>query len=443
MSRTFLSLLALLFIGGLSTASAESAHAVAERNPADYSFIILTAALVFIMQAGFCLLEIGLTRSKNTVNAVMKNVADFGVSTLAYFVVGFGLMFGATHSGVLGWSNILSSDYASGDHPVWAFWVFQAMFSGAAVTICAGAIAERTFFLGYMIYGIVCGAVIYPILGHWCWGGQGAAFGFGDGVGWLAAMGFHDFAGSTVVHAMGGACALAGIVVAGPRLGRFAKDGTPRMITAHNIGLTALGVLLLWFGWFGFNSGSALAANVSIGRIMSNTLIAGCAGMTVGMLTFWVRHGWADPATTLNGALGGAVAITAGCDCVTPVSALLIGCIAGFIMTFGPTLVQKMRLDDAVDAIPTHLMNGTWGTLAVSVFNEKGAFTGFSTQLIGVLSVVAAAFGVSYVVFQVIDKTIGFRASDEQQRQGLDFAEHSTNAYPEFMIAQTHLSEDS
>ena len=245
-------------------------------------------------------------------------------------------------------------------------------------------------------------------------------------------MGFLDFAGSTAVHAVGGAFALAGIMVIGPRKGRFLEDGSERIFAGHNIPLGALGMFLLFFGWFGFNCGSNLGAGDSVGFITVNTDIAGCAGVISGMLFHWLIKGWADPESAINGALGGLVAITACCDCVAPWAAVIIGAIAGLIVIVGSNLLLKLRLDDAVGAVPVHLFCGIFGTLCVSIFNVDGAFKGIGVQAIGAFLVPTAAFAVSWVVFQIINATIGLRATDEAQDQGLDFSEHSATAYPDF-----------
>ncbi|MDA7887856.1 ammonium transporter [Akkermansiaceae bacterium] len=368
----------------------------------DTVFVIICAALVFFMQAGFALLELGCVRAKNCLNVG----AD--VTWLSSF------------------------DGSSG---IWTFWIFQAVFVATAATITSGAMAERIKFSGYILYTIVISAVIYPVLGHWAWGsfGGGLADGFGGDPGWLEKMGFQDFAGSTVVHGLGGACALAGVLVVGPRKGRFSKDGTPLLISGHNIPLVALGTFILTFGWFGFNCGSMLSADASIGRIAVNTIVAGGAGGLFSMLAFWFRDGRSEPLSMLNGILGGLVAITACCNLVTPASAVAIGAIAGIIGTIGAEALLKLRIDDVVGAIPVHLFNGIWGTLAVAIFNEEGfSIKNLGVQAAGAFSITLMAFVLAFLAFHVIRLTVGLRASEQDEEDGLDFAEHASNAYPDF-----------
>ena len=351
---------------------AESTPADDSSNQMDYGFVAICCALVFIMQAGFCLLEMGFSRSKNTINIVMKNILDFAAGTIGFFALGFSLMFGASQAGWIGWESFaFSSDLGGTNSPVWLFMLFQVMFATAAVTISSGAMAERTFFPGYLTYAFFACLLIYPFLGHWVWGGASAPFGFGSGEGWMAKMGFKDFAGSTVVHSVGGAFALAGIIVVGPRRGRFAADGTPRIFPGHNAPLAALGSFLLIFGWFGFNMGSNLTSGPELGLIGVATVLAAASGILGALLTHWVRSGWADMEVSLNGALGGLVSITAGCAYVEPWTALIIGFLAGIITAIGGDLILKLRLDDSVGAIPVHLFCGIWGTIAVSIFDRE------------------------------------------------------------------------
>ena len=398
----------------------------------DIAFIIICAALVFIMQAGFCLLEMGFSRAKNAINIVMKNVCDMSAGMLGFFFVGFGLMFGWSQGGFLGFGNFaFSSDYAA-DSSVWVFFLFQAMFAATTVTISSGAMAERTYFPGYLVYAAIACTFIYPFLGHWVWGGGGEAFGFGSGEGWLYKMGFRDFAGSTVVHAVGGAFALAGIITIGPRHGRFLADGSERIFSGHNIPLGALGLFLLFFGWFGFNCGSNLAVDGTIGLIATNTMLSGSAALITGMLVHWLVRGWADAESAINGALGGLVAITACCNVVAPWAACIVGIVAAILVVFGGSILLKFKLDDAVGAVPVHLFCGIWGTLCVTLFNATEPLKNIGAQVTGALVVPACAFGIAMVIFKIIDMTIGLRAGEEAQEQGLDFAEHSATAYPDF-----------
>ena len=424
----------ILFASLALAGNAYSADASPSLVNADYSFILICAALVFLMQAGFCLLEMGFSRSKNAINIVMKNMCDLGVGALGFFFIGFSLMFGWSNGGIVGLGNFAFSSEFGGSNSIWIFFIFQMMFAAAAVTISSGAMAERTYFPGYLVYAAIACTFIYPFLGHWVWGGASASagFGFGDTQGWLAKLDFQDFAGSTVVHAVGGAFALAGILVVGPRKGRFLEDGSDRIFPGHNIPLAGLGYFLLFFGWFGFNCGSNLFANEMIGRIGVNTVMAGTGGLIAGMAFHWMSKGWADAESAINGSLGGLVSITACCHVVSPAFAVVIGICAGLITVFGGSLLLKFRLDDAVGAVPVHLFCGIWGTLCVSIFNENGMFTNFGVQALGAFVVPASAFGIIWVVFVVINKTVGLRAPDDAQDQGLDFAEHSATAYPDF-----------
>lgn len=403
----------------------------------NYLWMMLAAILVFFMQAGFCLIELGFSRSKNCINIIMKNVLDFSGACLMYLLVGFGLMYGASYVGVFGTDHFFLST-APETSDLWVFWMFQVVFIGTAATISSGAMAERTKFMGYLCFSIVLSGFIYPVLGHWAWGG--AYEGSEGAQGWLAAMGFHDFAGASVVHGVGGACALAGVLVLGPRIGRFAEDGTPRMIVGHNIPMAALGMFILWFAWFGFNAGSTLSADVSMGRIAVNTAISAAAGAIFSMLSMWKIQGRPDVAITINGVLAGLVAITAACDTVTPGSAIIIGALAGLFTTFGAVALEAMKIDDVVGAVPVHLVNGIWGTMAVAIFNENG-FSGkmLGVQTLGAFAMSIVAFIVAYIVFYLIDVTIGLRANEIEQEEGLDFHEHAANAYPDFSTTEQSL----
>ncbi|MBK1790505.1 ammonium transporter [Persicirhabdus sediminis] len=398
------------------------------------TFVLISAALVFFMQAGFCLLELGCVRAKNCLNVVMKNAVDFCIAMICFLFVGFGLMFGATAMGLLGTEITWLSTF-NGDSQLWVFWIFQAVFVATAATITSGAMAERTTFIGYCAYTVLISGIIYPILGHWSWGSFAGDYapGFGGTSGWLESLGFSDFAGSTVVHSIGGACALAGVLVIGPRKGRFAKNGDPLLISGHNIPLVALGTFILCFGWFGFNCGSNLAAGNEIGRIAVNTMVAAASGGLLGLAAFWIRDGRPEPLSTMNGILGGLVAITACCNVVTPASAVIIGAIAGVVSTLGSELLLKFKIDDVVGAIPVHLFNGIWGTLSVALFNEAG-FAGkqLGVQALGAFSTSIAAFVAAFIGFKIIHATIGLRASEEEEEDGLDFSEHASNAYPDF-----------
>lgn len=422
-----------LLDAGQPVADAEVAQPEASGN-IDTVFVIICAALVFFMQAGFALLELGCVRSKNCLNVVMKNAVDFCVACLCFLFIGFSLMFGKSLGGFVGGDVAWLSSF-DGSSGIWTFWIFQAVFVATAATITSGAMAERTKFSGYIVYTIVISTVIYPVLGHWAWGSfaGGLEEGFGGAPGWLEGKGFLDFAGSSVVHGIGGACALAGVIVVGPRKGRFTKDGTPLLIAGHNIPLVALGTLILTFGWFGFNCGSLLAADASMGRIAVNTMVAAASGGLFSMLAFWFRDGRSEPLSMLNGILGGLVAITACCSVVTPASAVAIGAIAGVIGTIGAEALLKLKIDDVVGAIPVHLFNGIWGTLAVAIFNEGGfSIQNLGTQALGAFSITISAFVLALLSFLAIKFTVGLRATEEEEDDGLDFSEHASNAYPDF-----------
>jgi Amt family ammonium transporter len=395
---------------------------------ADYVWTLVAAALVFFMQAGFAMVEAGFTRAKNAINIMMKNLMDFSMGSLAFWAIGFGLMFGVSAGGWIGTSGFFLSDFSPGQDPwVLAFWMFQVVFAATAATIVSGAMAERTRFIGYLVYSIGISAFIYPVFGSWAWGG------LYKGGGWLEQMGFIDFAGSTVVHSVGGWAALAGTLVLGPRLGKYTKDGTVRPILGHNMPLAALGVFILWLGWFGFNPGSTTAANRDIALIFVNTNLAAAAGAVLAMFTSWFKFGKPEVGMSLNGALAGLVAITSPCATVTPASAVIIGAIAGIIVVFSVLFFERIRVDDPVGAISVHGMNGAWGTLAAGLFNAGGtSFKIIGVQLLGIGVCFVWTFGTAYLMFRLIDALIGLRVSPEEEAEGLDHAEHGGMAYPDF-----------
>ncbi|EFK07314.1 putative Ammonium transporter 1 member 1 [delta proteobacterium NaphS2] len=394
---------------------------------ADYVWTLVAAALVFFMQAGFASVEAGFTRAKNAVNIMMKNLMDFSMGSLAFWAIGFGLMFGAS-KGWIGTSGFFLSDFTVGGDPwVLAFWMFQVVFAATAATIVSGAMAERTKFSGYMVYSIFICAIIYPIFGSWAWGG------LFNGGGWLEKLGFIDFAGSTVVHSVGGWAGLAGAIVLGPRIGKFTKDGKVRPILGHNLPLAALGVFILWLGWFGFNPGSTTAATTDIAMIFVNTNLAAAAGAVLAMFTSWIKIGKPDIGMSLNGALAGLVAITAPCANVTPLSAVIIGAIAGIIVVMAVFFFDKIKVDDPVGAISVHGVNGAWGTLAAGLFNIGGTSGKIiGVQILGIVACFVWTFCTAFILFKIIDKTIGLRVSAEEEREGLDYSEHGGNAYPDF-----------
>ena len=400
------------------------------QDHANYLWTLIAAALVFFMQAGFAMVEAGFTRAKNAVNIMMKNLMDFSLGSLAFWAIGFGLMFGASATGWFGTSGFFLSDFTpDGDPWVLAFWMFQVVFAATAATIVSGAMAERTKFIGYLVYSVCISAVIYPIFGSWAWG---SLF---NGSGWLEGFGFIDFAGSTVVHSVGGWAALAGAIVLGPRMGKYMKNGQIRPILGHNMPLAALGVFILWLGWFGFNPGSTTTADKSIAMIFVNTNLAAAAGAFTAMLTSWIKFGKPEVGMSLNGALAGLVAITAGCANVTPSSSIIIGLIAGVIVVLSVLFFDNIKIDDPVGAISVHGINGAWGTLAAGLFDMGGfSLKVVGVQVLGIGACFLWVFPLAFVMFKLINATIGLRVSPEEELEGLDFTEHGGNAYPDFEV---------
>ncbi|MEJ2037497.1 MAG: ammonium transporter [Desulfosarcinaceae bacterium] len=395
---------------------------------ANYLWTLIAAALVFFMQAGFAMVETGFTRAKNAINIMMKNLMDFSLGSIAFWAVGFGIMFGVSKTGWFGTTGFFLSDFTpDGDPWVLAFWMFQVVFAATAATIVSGAMAERTKFVGYILYSIVISAIIYPVFGSWAWGS------LLNGSGWLEKFGFIDFAGSTVVHSVGGWCALAGAMVLGPRLGKYGKDGSVKPILGHNMPIAALGVFILWLGWFGFNPGSTTTADTSIAMIFVNTNLAAAAGACTAMFTSWIKFGKPEVGMSLNGALAGLVAITAGCANVTPASSIAIGAIAGVIVVLSVLFIDRIKIDDPVGAISVHGVCGAWGTLAAGLFNIGGTSASIiGVQLLGIFSAFAWTFPTAFGLFKLIDVTIGLRVSPEEELEGLDITEHGGIAYPDF-----------
>lgn len=409
------------------SAFAQDITADTVQNNLNYLWTILAACLVFFMQAGFTLVETGFTRAKNAVNIIMKNVMDVSAGGLAFFLVGFGLMFGSSAGGWIGTDGFMLMEI--GDYSVewsYTFFFFQAVFAATAATIVSGAVAERTAFNAYLIFSLVITAFIYPIFGSWAWG---SLF---NGDGWLEGLGFIDFAGSTVVHSVGGWAALAGAIVVGPRVGKYV-DGKPQTIKGHSLPLAALGVFILWLGWFGFNAGSTTTGDTSIALIALNTFLAAGAGATAAMLITWFTTGKPDGEVTLNGVLAGLVGITAGCANLSPGFAILTGAIAGVILHYSLILIEK-KVDDAVGAVSVHGVCGAWGTLAAGLFNSGDMFNPgiIGVQLIGIAAAFVWTFGVSYIVFKGIDAIIPLRVNGHLEEMGLDLHEHDAEAYPEF-----------
>ena len=435
-SNTVKGLIHILVLIGITAGSAwagdETPTALSNKEAIDlvqthanYLWTLVAAALVFFMQAGFAMVEAGFTRAKNAVNILMKNLMDFSMGSIVYWAIGFGLMFGASGTGWFGTSGFFLSDFTpDGDPWVLAFWMFQVVFAATAATIVSGAMAERTKFTGYLLYSIgVCG-LIYPIFGSWAWG---SLF---NGSGWLEGLGFIDFAGSTVVHSVGGWAALAGAIVLGPRMGKYLADGSVRPIPGHNMPLGALGVFILWLGWFGFNPGSTTTADKSIAMIFVNTNLAAATGAILAMITSWMKFGKPDVSMSLNGALAGLVAITAGCANVSPASSVAIGAIAGILVVLSVLFFDKIKVDDPVGAVSVHGVCGAWGTLAAGIFNIGGTSAAIiGVQLVGIAACFLWTFPAAFIMFKLIDKTIGLRVSPEEEAEGLDFTEHGGNAY--------------
>ena len=438
MKKTLLVLLALLAVPALCWAGEEAAPTIMTNADAikgvqtnlNYVWTLICAALVFFMQAGFACVEAGFTRAKNSINIMMKNLMDFSVGSLAFWALGFGLMFGTTTTGWFGTDGFFLSDFTVGGDPwILAFWMFQAVFAATAATIVSGAMAERTKFVTYILYSVVISAVIYPIFGSWAWGG------LFHGGGWLEKLGFIDFAGSTVVHSIGGWAALAGALVIGPRIGKYTKSGKVKAIPGHNIPLAALGVFILWLGWFGFNAGSTTTGDTSIAMIFVNTSLAAAAGCVTAMLTSWLIFKKPEIGMSLNGALAGLVGITAGCANVSPTSSIIIGAIAGILVVFSVLFFDRIGIDDPVGAISVHGVNGAWGTLAAALFNIEGVTAHLvGVQLLGIGSAFIWSFGCCYVLFRVLKATVGLRVTEEEELEGLDITEHGGHAYFDFQM---------
>lgn len=408
----------------------------------DTIWLLLATFLVFFMQAGFAMVESGFSRSKNAANLLMKNLMDFSAGSLLFFAIGFGLMYGTSVAGIIGTDNFFLSKFGYGPENGydWAGFLFQLVFAGTAATIVSGAVAERLKFNAYLIYSVILIGLIYPISGHWLWGG-----------GWLAKLGFIDFAGSTIVHSVGGFAGLAAAMILGPRVGKFNNDGSSNVIPGHSLTLAALGVFILWFGWFGFNPGSTLAGmNPGIGYIAVTTNLAAAAGAVSALIVNWFRTGRPSTEMALNGALGGLVAITAGTASVTPIGAVIIGLIAGLVLVYGIAFIENiLKVDDPVGAVAVHGLNGVWGTLAVGLFAAPqaggltdmgdvaglfygGGFTQLGIQFVGSLAVGLWAFITMWVLFSILKATIGIRVSKKEELEGLDISEHGTISYPEF-----------
>ncbi|NJB68227.1 Amt family ammonium transporter [Desulfobaculum xiamenense] len=426
--------------------AAEGTEALSQFN-ANILWTLIAAILVMFMQAGFAMVETGFTRAKNAGNIIMKNFLDFSAGSVAFFLVGFGLMFGGSIAGLLGGSDFaLIGVDATTPEGMWTltFWFFQSVFAATSATIVSGGVAERMKFPAYITVSMIVTALIYPVSGHWCWGGL-----WGTEGGWLERIGFIDFAGSTVVHSVGGWLALAGALAVGPRVGKYNDDGSANAIRGHNLPLASLGVFILWFGWFGFNPGSTTVADGTIGYIAVNTSLAGAAGALGAMITAWTRYGHPDPSMTLNGALAGLVAITAGCFELSPIGSLITGFGGGVLVVLSVVFIDTvLRIDDPVGAVSVHGVCGAYGTLMVGLMAAPGygsnvgllyggGFGLLTTQLIGVGAVFCWAFGMGVVTFAVVKAVMGLRVKENEELRGLDIVEHGTESYGGFQIFTT------
>ncbi len=406
----------------------------------------ISAALVFLMQAGFAMVEGGFTRSKNAANIMMKNLVDFAIGACAFWFIGFGLMFGANASQWVGgswfafsWSEAFEAA-GSGDAWPFTFFVFQMVFCATAATIVSGAIAERTKFSGYLIFSLLITGLIYPISGSWAWNGLFGDYNGGTG-GWLEGMGYVDYAGSGVVHLVGGAAGLAGAIALGPRTGKYGPNGEPRAIPGHNLPMGMLGVFILAFGWIGFNAGSTTSAIPDIGWIATNTFLAAAAGALAAIFTSWAIFKKPDMTFAGNGLLAGLVGITAPCDSVNPLSAIIIGAIAGVIVVFSVLFFDTvLKIDDPVGAVSVHGVCGIWGVIAAGVplfananYSDSITWATLGTQIVGALAYFLWPFLTSLAVFFLLKVTIGIRASVEEEMAGLDIGEHGNVAYPDFV----------
>ncbi|MGK7931904.1 MAG: ammonium transporter [Microcystaceae cyanobacterium] len=400
-------------------------------------WILVAAVLVIFMNAGFGMLETGLCRQKNAVNILAKNLIVFALATISYWVIGYSLMFAGPDNPIIGGGGwFLSGDAATygldpfpAGLPVPVFFLFQAAFAGTAATIVSGAVAERIKFTDFLIFSVLLVGISYPITGHWVWSGGG----------WLGSLGFSDFAGSTVVHAVGGWAALVGAAILGPRSGKYDSENRPSAIPGHNLRIATLGCLILWIGWFGFNPGSELAANENIAYIAVTTNIAAAAGGITATFTSWFKDGKPDLTMTINGILAGLVGITAGCAGVGYEGAFIIGAVAGVLVVYAVAFFDSVRIDDPVGAVSVHLVNGTWGTLAVGLFDKEagllygGGIGQLISQIIGIVAIGAFTIIFSVVVWMALKATLGIRVTPEEEFEGLDIGEHGMEAYTGFV----------
>ncbi len=400
-------------------------------------WMMICTALVFFMHLGFSFLEIGLTRQKNTVNILFKNFFVITAGLLLYAIGGFNLMYPGFEEGATGFLKFagfgiaspeggMTPAYADGGYTWWTDFLFQGMFAATAATIVSGAVAERIKLNSFMLFTIFYVGLVYPIIGSWKWGG-----------GFLDQWGFYDFAGSTLVHSVGGWAALIAVYLLGARIGKFGSDGKPSAIPGHNIPLAAAGVLILWLGWFGFNGGSVLSADPELTSLtLVTTCLAAAAGGISSSIVSNLLYKNFDLTMFMNGVLGGLVSITAGADQMSPMNAVFIGVIAGFIIVFGISLIDKLKLDDPVGAIAVHLICGIWGTLAVGIFGDMAGVDQFIIQLIGVGIVGAFSVSTAFIILIIIKKTLGLRVEKEEELKGLDLSEHGMDAYADFRLNQ-------
>ena len=409
----------------------------------DTIWVVLTAAMIILMEGGFALLEAGFVRKKNSVNIIMKVFADIIIGTLSYFIIGFGLMYGSDLFGFLGTNGFfLKGNLSHIDLTISidTFWLFQGAFVIAVISIVSGAVAERVNFRAYLLFAVIMTAFIYPIAGHWVWGG-----------GWLSKLGMQDFAGSAVIHALGGFAALAAAILIGPRKGKFSTDGTSSIALPSNLPLASVGAFLLWFGWFGFNAGSTLqATDVRIGHIAIVTMLSAASGGAATMFYTLFRYGRSDAPSVINGSLAGLVGITAGCAFVSDLAAIFIGAIAGLLMLTATNMLEARRIDDPVGAFPVHAVSGIWGTIAVGLFAaEGGLFTEGNwqlliVQLIGLIALCAWGFGLTWLSLKVINIWVPIRSIEEEEEVGLDISYHgimATHTSKGFIEIKEHLTD--
>lgn len=408
-------------------------------NMVDTLWVLVAGFLVFFMNTGFAFVESGFCRAKNVVNILAKNFIVFAIAAIAYWTIGYGFMFG--NGSIIGTDSFLVNETANSpvnNIPIFVFFFFQLAFASAGCSIISGAVAERIKLISFLVFGALMVAFIYPLTGHWIWGG-----------GWLSKIGFHDFAGSTAVHSVGGWCALSGVILLGPRIGKYRRDGSQHAILGHSIPLATLGGFILWLGWFGFNPGSQLAMDNNVPRIALTTALASCTGILGAMITSWICGGKPDLSMIINGCLAGLVAITAPCAVVTPACSLIIGLIAGIIVVFSVYAFDKLHLDDPVGALSVHLINGIWGTLAVGLFASPKYFSGnaglfygggitqFGIQVFGVLVVAVTVLTGSFILWSIIHAIFGLRVPREEEIAGLDVGEMGLEGYSGFQIFTT------